>query len=91
MDDGISSEQKVDAQVLLDIMHSYDFVFTMHLMKNILGITNDLSLTLQKKDQDIENALNLVKISKKRLEDMRCNDKKWASLFEEVSLFCSLN
>ncbi|XP_028956433.2 uncharacterized protein LOC126617041 [Malus sylvestris] len=33
-------------------------------LKRVLGITNDLSLTLQKKDQDIVNAMNLVNICK---------------------------
>ena len=44
---------------------SFEFVFTLHLMKNILGITNELSIALQKKkNQDIVNAMDLVKVSK---------------------------
>ncbi|KAL0560963.1 hypothetical protein IC582_001381 [Cucumis melo] len=45
---------------------SFDFVFNMHLMKNILGITNDFSQVLQRKDQDIVNAMNVVNICKVR-------------------------
>ena len=42
------------------------FCFSMHLMIEVLGITNDLSLTLQKKDQNIANAVRLVKVSKRQ-------------------------
>jgi hypothetical protein len=40
-------------------------------MKNVLGITNELSQALQQKDQDILNAMKLVEISKLRLQAMR--------------------
>jgi hypothetical protein len=49
----------------------FKFAFALHLMKNILGITNELSITLQKKIQDIVNAMTLVKVSKQRLQTMR--------------------
>ncbi|XP_021827657.1 zinc finger MYM-type protein 1-like [Prunus avium] len=52
----------------------------------ILGITNDLSQALQKKDQDIVNAMDLVKICKGRLQSMR--DNGWDSLLDQVSFFC---
>ena len=47
------------------------FAFSLHLMKNVLGITNELSLALQKKDQDIVNAMTFVQVSKQRLQMMR--------------------
>ena len=49
----------------------FKFAFALHLMKNILGITNELLLALQKKIQDIVNAMTLVKMSKQRLQTMR--------------------
>ena len=55
-------------------------------MKNILGITNDLSQALQRKDQDLINAMALVAVCKQRLQAMR--DNGWNSLLEEVFLFC---
>ena len=58
-------------------------------MKNVLGITNELSQALQQKYQDILNAMKLVEISKLRLQTMR--EDGWNSLFEEVSKFCSKN
>ena len=50
---------------------SFEFVFALHLMKNILGITNELSIVLPKKNQNIVNAMDFVKVSKQRLQVMR--------------------
>ncbi|KAH1064884.1 hypothetical protein J1N35_029871 [Gossypium stocksii] len=50
------------------------------------GITNELSEALQRKDQDIVNAILLVRILKERLQKLR--EDGWASLFSEVSSFC---
>jgi hypothetical protein len=49
-------------------------------MRNVLGITNKLSQVLQRKDQDILNAMKLVEISKLHLQTMR--EDGWNSLFE---------
>lgn len=81
-----SSEQKAEAVILLDWTQSFDFVFALILMKSILGITNELSLALQRKDQDIVNAMELVGISKQRLKTLR--NEGWESLVKEVYLFC---
>ena len=47
---------------------------------------NVLSKALQRKDQDIVNAMEMVRISKQRLQMMR--DDGWDSLLSEVRLFC---
>ncbi|XP_020992024.1 uncharacterized protein LOC107474014 [Arachis duranensis] len=52
----------------------------------ILRVTNELSQALQRSDQDIINAMTLVKVSKQRLQSIR--DDGWSSLLNEVSLFC---
>ena len=62
---GSNSEQKFDSQILMNSILSVDFIFNMHLMKNILGITNDLSQDLQRKDQNIANAMDLVNLIKR--------------------------
>ena len=62
-EDGLS-DQKVEAQSITRSILSFEFVFTLHLMKNILEITNELSIVLQKKKKDIVNAMDLVKVSK---------------------------
>ena len=69
-EDGLS-DQKVEARSIKRSILSFEFVFALHLMKNILGITNELSIALQKKNQDIVNAMDLVKVSKQRLQVMR--------------------
>ncbi|KAI0487981.1 hypothetical protein KFK09_027804 [Dendrobium nobile] len=54
--------------------------------KDILGITNELSQALQRGEQDIINAMSLVRICKKRLQDMR--DNKWTDFINNVTSFC---
>ena len=61
---GSNQEQKYEAKILLNSIETFDFIFGLYLMKTILGVTNELSQTLQKKDQDIVNAMNLVQTSK---------------------------
>ena len=64
LEDGINVEQRGETNVLLDLLQSFEFVFNLHLMKSILGITNELSRALQRKDQDIVNAMTFVQASK---------------------------
>ena len=79
-------DQKVEAQSIMRLILSFEFVFALHLMKNILRIINELSIALQKKkNQDIVNAMNLVKVSKQRLQVMRYDE--WKSLLTDVSSF----
>ncbi|XP_070682484.1 uncharacterized protein [Malus domestica] len=61
VDDGVSLDQKGEADILLNLLQSFDFVSSLFLMKEILGITNVLSHALQKKDLDIVSAMALVK------------------------------
>ena len=84
-----SSDQRVEAKNLLDIMQSFEFVFFFLFMRNILAITNKLSQALQRKDQDIVNAMNLVRTSKARIQATR--DDRWTFLLNEVSSFCELH
>ena len=46
VDDGSNSEQRYEATNLLESMQSFNFVFSLHLMRTILGITNELSQAL---------------------------------------------
>ncbi|XP_020682499.2 zinc finger MYM-type protein 1-like [Dendrobium catenatum] len=87
-EEGIHDQQSVEAGVLINAMKSFDFVLTLHLMIDILGITNELSQALQRKDQDIINAMKLVQVSKQRLQMMRENE--WVPLLEEVTRFCNI-
>ncbi|KAH7663195.1 Ribonuclease H-like protein [Dioscorea alata] len=84
-DNGLNSEQREEEQFLLQMLQSFNYIFNLHLMRNVLGITNELSRSLQRKDQDIVNAMELVKISKQRLQIMR-NDG-WDLLLHEILSF----
>ena len=81
------SNQKVEVWSTMRSILSFEFVFTLHLIKNILGITNELLIALppkkKKKNQDIVNAMDFVKVSKQQLQVMR--DDEWISLWTKVS------
>ncbi|XP_078158927.1 uncharacterized protein LOC144554485 [Carex rostrata] len=55
--------------------------------KQTIKAIEELSHALQRKDQDIENAMALVKVAKDRLQAMR--DDGWTCLLDEVSSFCT--
>ncbi|XP_074351509.1 uncharacterized protein LOC141690625 [Apium graveolens] len=71
VEDGLNSEQRGATSNLLVLLQSFDFIFSMHLMKVIFGITNELSFALQRKEQDIVNAMQLVKLAKHRIQTLR--------------------
>ncbi|PIA65581.1 hypothetical protein AQUCO_00100820v1 [Aquilegia coerulea] len=70
-EDGRNSEQRGETSALMDQMQSFTFIFNMYFMKDILGITDDLSKALQCEGQDIVNAMALVEVCKTRLQTMR--------------------
>ncbi|KAJ4786892.1 zinc finger MYM-type-like protein [Rhynchospora pubera] len=74
---------------LIGKMESFDFVFIMHLMIELLSITDILSRALQRKDQDIVEAMHLIIGVKDSLQDMR--DNGWEPLFKRVKIFCDKN
>jgi len=45
-------------------MESFNFIFMLHCLRMILAVTNEFSQALEKKDQDIENAMSLLKTLK---------------------------
>ena len=49
--DGLS-DQKVEVRSIIRSILSFEFVSALHLMKNILGITNEFSIALQKKKKN---------------------------------------
>ena len=85
--DSLLSEQRVEVWSILRLILSFEFFFALYSMKNILGVTNELSIALQKKNQDIVNAMTLVRVSKQWLQMMR--DYEWKALLTKVSSFCS--
>ena len=74
---------------LIGKMERFDFVFIMHLMIELLSITDSLSHALQRKDQDIVEAMQLIIDVKEQLQDMR--DNGWDPLFKRVKILCDKN
>ncbi|XP_066381051.1 uncharacterized protein [Miscanthus floridulus] len=65
---------------------TFEFVFFVHLMYIILGYTNELSKCLQRREQDILNAISLVNVAKKRMQQLRSDG--WNTFLEKVTSFC---
>ncbi|XP_050232846.2 uncharacterized protein LOC126681344 [Mercurialis annua] len=86
-EDAIEREPRGKASALIKIMEDFHFVFILHLMLKLFGITNILSHALQQKDQNIVNAMNLIEVLKIKLQDLR--DNGWDALLHEVSMFCN--
>ena len=81
----ISSAERREVVLILEKMRTFEFAFSIHLMRNILGITSELSLTLQRKNQNIVNVMDFLKMSKQRFQEMRCDG--WESFLTEISSF----
>ena len=64
-------DDRVKAKSALDDIHKFEFVLLLHLVKLILGITNALSQALQRRDQDIVNAISLLGSAKQQLQMTR--------------------
>jgi len=74
---------------LIGKMESFDFVFILHLMIELLSMTDILSRALQRKDQDIVEAMHLITDVKDGLQDMRNNG--WEPLLRKVKTFYEKN
>ncbi|XP_066391970.1 uncharacterized protein [Miscanthus floridulus] len=75
---------------LIEKIESFDFVVILHLMIELLSMTDILSHALQRKDQDIVEAIHLITDVKDSLQDMRENG--WEPLFKKkVKTFCEMN
>ncbi|CAN6586744.1 unnamed protein product [Malus baccata var. baccata] len=80
------NESVGEANKLMREIRTFEFVFHIFLMKVMLRLTNDLSQALQRKDQEIVNAMASVKSCKEKLHWMRNNG--FDALVDEVSSFC---
>jgi hypothetical protein len=70
---------------LVQIMESFNFVFIMKMMLQILCITDELSLILQRKDQNVVQAMPLIIDVMIHLNNLR--SEGWEPLFEETKAF----
>ncbi|KAK9740034.1 hypothetical protein RND81_03G006200 [Saponaria officinalis] len=80
-------DDRAKAQIAIDHLESFDFIFMLHLIKVIFGNTNDLYQALQRRDQDIVNAMTIVDMTKDNFQIMR--DDGWDNFFDMVSDFCA--
>ncbi|XP_019260376.1 PREDICTED: zinc finger MYM-type protein 1-like [Nicotiana attenuata] len=85
--EGANYLERSVAKSLVNDIRTFEFVHMMHLMLKLLAITNDLNMALQRKDQDIVNAMKLVGFAKRKLQGMR--ESKWESLINDASSFCA--
>jgi hypothetical protein len=68
-------------------MESFSFVLNMKIMLKVLRITNELSLLLQRKDQNIVQAMSLLIDVRTRLVNLK--NEGWEPLLDEVISFCN--
>ncbi|XP_021728312.1 uncharacterized protein LOC110695383 [Chenopodium quinoa] len=81
----IDKDGQNKACVITKLLMTFDFVFVAHLMVSIFAITNGLNLALQRSDQDIVNAMNLVGVTKRSLQRLR--DNGWDAHLNKVTSF----
>ena len=86
VEDRVTYALREDADASYEAITSFEFLFVLHLMKNIIAITDLLSQALQCQSQDILNAMRLVSSIKVLLQKMR--DEEWQNLLENVISFC---
>ncbi|ESQ43668.1 hypothetical protein EUTSA_v10015352mg, partial [Eutrema salsugineum] len=68
--------KRCQANGLFKYFHTFDFVFYLQLMLLLLGLKNNLSKALQRKDLDILNSMSLLK------------NNGWESFINKVYSFC---
>ena len=86
VDEGTTFSQRGEADAAYEAMTSFEFIFILHLVNDIMEITNLLCLALQQKSQDILNAMHLVSSTKRLIQQLR--DTGWDTLFAKVCSFC---
>ncbi|XP_022845276.1 uncharacterized protein LOC111368267 [Olea europaea var. sylvestris] len=60
-----SSDQRSNATNLSESVQTFDFKFNLQLMRSVLGMSNELLKALQMIDQDIVNAMQLMRLCKR--------------------------
>ncbi|KAK9079744.1 hypothetical protein SSX86_001417 [Deinandra increscens subsp. villosa] len=81
-----NSSSQNQALSMSNYLSSFEFVFYLHLMYEILGFTNSLSEALQRKDQDILEAVKLVGTARRKMQ--KCREEGFHPLLKKVHSFC---
>ncbi|XP_061360405.1 uncharacterized protein LOC133304388 [Gastrolobium bilobum] len=87
--EGSNYSQRGDATAAYKMITSFEFIFNLLLMKEIMGITEILCQALQQKAQDILNAIHLVSSTKELIQELR--DGGWKRILESVVNFSKLH
>ncbi|KAI3465093.1 hypothetical protein Pfo_021756 [Paulownia fortunei] len=82
INDKSSLSTKASADGAYDIMTSFEFVFILHFMVELLEMTDDLCRILQYKSQNILNAMDAVANTNELVQKFRENG--WDQLFDKV-------
>jgi hypothetical protein len=83
---GLNASIRGEAKGAYIAMLSFEFVFILHLVAEIMGITDMLCQAMQRKSQDIVNAMTLVRTTKALLQKLR--ESGWNTFFQRVESFC---
>ena len=84
--DEFTYSQRGDTTFSFKLLMSFDFAFILHIMKNVMRITDVLCQALQQKSQDILNAMHLLTTIKTLIQKLR--DDGLETLLEQVTSFC---
>ncbi|XP_058734230.1 uncharacterized protein LOC131605961 [Vicia villosa] len=88
-DEESSCDQRENASIAYDILITFEFVLILHLMKNIMAITDILCQALQHEYPDVVNVKHIVRSTKAMLQNMKQNG--WDKLLKNVKCFCDKN
>ncbi|XP_059314946.1 uncharacterized protein LOC132065532 isoform X2 [Lycium ferocissimum] len=86
--DAHSLDERARASEYLRTSQTFEIAFILHLMKDVLAITYELNESLQKKEEDIANAMLLVEIAKGMLPKLK--DNGWDPLIDKVMRMAEL-
>ena len=81
-EEGANYKQRGDAEGAYQVLSSFEFILILHLMKEIMGITNILCQALQQHSQNFLNVMHLVSTTKSFIQELR--DDGWEPLLASV-------
>jgi hypothetical protein len=88
--DSSAGANRADGDTAFTYLTSFEFVFILLMMREIMEITEQLGPAVQKKTQDIVNVVLLVQSTKILLEKMRSDDG-WGTFIDQVIEFCMVH
>jgi len=87
--EGANYSQRGDAKAAYMVLTSFEFILILHLMKDLMGLTNMLCQTLQQKSLEILIAMTQVSTTQSFIQERRKDG--WEPLLATVKSFCEEN